>query len=195
VARLGDELRSAVRSELELLEVAGNAYDRDRFLGGEITPTFFGSALTNFGLEPFFDAFVELAPSPSGRMVDLPDGTSGASPTSPSRSARFVFKIQANMDPRHRDQHRLHPHLLGPLRARDERLSPPPGPRDQARRRPPVHGPTSAPTSRTPGAATSWASTTRALFQIGDSLVHHGPKDLVYDELETFSPEFFSASR
>jgi peptide chain release factor 3 len=91
-----------VRGELDLLEGAGYAFDHASFIRGEITPTFFGSALTNFGLEPFFDAFVELAPSPSGRMVDLADGTERRLEVTEPFSA-FVFKIQANMDPRHRD--------------------------------------------------------------------------------------------
>jgi len=91
-----------VREELELLEVAGNEMEVERFLRGEVTPTFFGSALTNFGLEPFFNAFVELAPSPSGRMVDEDDGGEVMREASEPFSA-FIFKIQANMDPRHRD--------------------------------------------------------------------------------------------
>jgi len=102
VLRLGDETATRVRGELDLLQVAGNAFDHGRFLRGEITPTFFGSALTNFGLEPFFNAFVELAPSPSGRTVFLPDGSERMQPVTAPFSA-FVFKIQANMDPRHRD--------------------------------------------------------------------------------------------
>ena len=100
--RLGRDTAAQVRGELDLLEVAGNAFDHERFIRGEITPTFFGSALTNFGLEPFFDAFVDLAPAPSGRLVDLPDGTERMLEVTEPFSA-FVFKIQANMDPRHRD--------------------------------------------------------------------------------------------
>ena len=100
--RLGAERAEAVRSELELLEVAGNEFDHARFLAGEVTPTFFGSALTNFGLEPFYDAFVELAPSPGARMVDADDGSERSLDPSEPFSA-FVFKIQANMDKRHRD--------------------------------------------------------------------------------------------
>ena len=100
--RLGATLAEKVRGELELLEVAGNSFDHDRFLAGEITPTFFGSALTNFGLEPFFDAFVELAPCPGPRLVDLDGG--GEAPLDPTEPfSAFVFKIQANMDRRHRD--------------------------------------------------------------------------------------------
>ena len=100
--RLGVEMAEEVRGELELLEVAGNEFTTERFLSGEITPTFFGSALTNFGLGPFFDAFVELAPCPSGRMVTKKDGTQVEQVVTDDFSA-FVFKIQANMDRRHRD--------------------------------------------------------------------------------------------
>jgi len=100
--RLGADIAERVRGELELLEVAGNEYDQDDFLAGKLTPTFFGSALTNFGLEPFFDAFVELAPPPSARKVDLPDGGEARRDPGAEFSA-FVFKIQANMNRRHRD--------------------------------------------------------------------------------------------
>jgi len=99
---LGGDVADRVRGELELLEVAGNDYTDEDFLAGKVTPVFFGSALTNFGLEPFFDAFVELAPPPSARPVDLPDGSEGHRPPTEPFSA-FVFKIQANMDRRHRD--------------------------------------------------------------------------------------------
>ena len=66
---------------------------------GVQTPVFFGSALTNFGLEPFLQALVELAPPPSPRPSD-----SGIVNPTDERFTGFVFKIQANMDPRHRDR-------------------------------------------------------------------------------------------
>ncbi len=100
--RLGADVAERVRGEVELLEIAGNEYTDEDFLAGKLTPTFFGSALTNFGLEPFFDAFVKLAPPPSARPVDLEDGTEGTREPDAPFSA-FVFKIQANMDKRHRD--------------------------------------------------------------------------------------------
>ncbi len=99
---LGADEAARVREELELLDVAGNDFDHEMFLAGEVTPTFFGSALTNFGLEPFFDAFIELAPSPSARRVHMKDGTDKELDAGAPFSA-FVFKIQANMDRRHRD--------------------------------------------------------------------------------------------
>lgn len=80
---------------LELLEGAGESFDRDAMLRGEITPVFFGSAVTNFGVELFLDEFVAMSPQPAGR---------GAVDPCDDRFTGFVFKIQANMDPRHRDR-------------------------------------------------------------------------------------------
>lgn len=92
-----------LKQELELLEMAGNAFDKEAFLKGQVSPVFFASALTNFGVEPFFDAFVDLAPSPHARMANKFNGEEvSIDPVNNSFSA-YVFKIQANMDKRHRD--------------------------------------------------------------------------------------------
>jgi peptide chain release factor 3 len=103
---INDHLRAEafekLRHELELLEVAGNAYDRESFLNGKVTPVFFASALTNFGVEPFFDAFVKMAPPPGARPADTPNGEILIDPVENSFSA-YVFKLQANMNPKHRD--------------------------------------------------------------------------------------------
>src|SRR3989344_2317451 len=64
------EAGAQVLEELELLDLAGNAFDLGRFLKGEVTPVFFASALTNFGVEPFFNAFIDLAPCPHARLAD-----------------------------------------------------------------------------------------------------------------------------
>ena len=97
---LGERLYSDLREGLELLDGAGDDFDREAFLAGKFSPVFFGSALTNFGVEPFLDAFIDLAPAPRERMT-----TEGiiVSPDADDFSG-FVFKIQANMDPRHRDR-------------------------------------------------------------------------------------------
>ena len=94
-ALVGDAEFGRFRESLELLEGAGEAFDRDAMLSGAVTPVFFGSAVTNFGVELFLDAFVEIAPEPAARA--------GVPPDDPEFSG-FVFKIQANMDPRHRDR-------------------------------------------------------------------------------------------
>lgn len=99
------ELYDQFKSELELLEMAGDAFDWDRVLRGELSPVFFGSAMNNFGIESFLNRFIELAPEPAPRIgftKEKPDGAEIA-PVSTKFSA-FVFKIQANMDPAHRDR-------------------------------------------------------------------------------------------
>jgi peptide chain release factor 3 len=92
-----------VLEELELLDLAGNAFDQDRFLKGEVTPVFFASALTNYGVEPFFDAFIHLAPCPHSRAADRSDGTEVEIDPIKTPFSGYVFKLQANMDRRHRD--------------------------------------------------------------------------------------------
>lgn len=101
--RISHEQGEQLSYELELLAEAGNKFSREAFMAGEVTPVFFGSALTNFGVEPFFDRFAELAPCPSARPATTDDGDElTIDPVSPEFSA-YVFKIQANMDPKHRD--------------------------------------------------------------------------------------------
>ncbi|WP_068470867.1 peptide chain release factor 3 [Candidatus Protochlamydia phocaeensis] len=101
--RLGEEPFQTLLQELELLGLAGNPFSQEKFLAGEVTPVFFASALTNFGVEPFFDAFIHLAPSPHKRLAHNDKGEDiEIDPVNTPFSA-YVFKLQANMDKRHRD--------------------------------------------------------------------------------------------
>ena len=88
-----------VCDELELLEGAGAEFDLGKVLSGELTPVFFGSAANNFGVQLLLDRFLELSPPPMPRE----SGEMLIDPTSEEFSA-FVFKIQANMNPKHRDR-------------------------------------------------------------------------------------------
>lgn len=88
-----------LREEVALLEGAANPFDLQEFLQGNQTPVFFGSAINNFGVRELLDTFVKIAPSPLPR----PTATRIVSPEEESFSG-FVFKIQANMDPAHRDR-------------------------------------------------------------------------------------------
>jgi peptide chain release factor 3 len=99
VEQFGPLAYAELCQNVELLTGAGAAFDRAKFLAGELTPVFFGSALTNFGVEPFLEALPELAPAPQSRLSDR-------GPVDPTDAAfsGFIFKIQANMDPRHRDR-------------------------------------------------------------------------------------------
>ncbi|MDX8382937.1 MAG: peptide chain release factor 3 [Ghiorsea sp.] len=88
-----------LREEVELLEGAANPFDLEEFLKGSQTPVFFGSAVNNFGVRELLDAFVEFAPFPAGREAV----ERVVEPNEKDFSA-FCFKIQANMDPQHRDR-------------------------------------------------------------------------------------------
>ena len=90
----------ALRDDMELLEGAGNKLDTDSVSNGELTPVFFGSALADFGVTCFLEHFLEMSPSPAARKLD--DG-SIQDPLADEFSG-FIFKIQANMNPAHRDR-------------------------------------------------------------------------------------------
>ncbi|HVM39496.1 MAG TPA: peptide chain release factor 3 [Acidimicrobiia bacterium] len=93
------EAWSAAFEEAQLLDAVGADFDADTFLGGKTTPLFAGSALTNFGVRHLLDALVDLAPSPA----PAPDRLGARRPLDAPFSG-LVFKVQANMDPRHRDR-------------------------------------------------------------------------------------------
>jgi peptide chain release factor 3 len=90
---------AAFRDEIELLDGAGEELDQEKVDRGEMTPTFFGSAANNFGVELFLDSFIRMAPEPSARPAD----GRKVEPEEPEFRG-FIFKIQANMDPNHRDR-------------------------------------------------------------------------------------------
>lgn len=96
---LGREAHARLAEEIDLLDGAGDSCDLDRVLKGELTPVFFGSALTNFGVQSFMEHYLQMAPGPVGRMTDQ-----GRVEPDDEEFRAFVFKIQANMNPAHRDR-------------------------------------------------------------------------------------------
>ncbi len=94
-----EELLTKALEEIEILDEAGFDLNQELILSGELTPVFFGSAMTNFGVRPFLDNFLELSQGPVAR-------NSFDGPIVPTRESfsGFVFKLQANMDPKHRDR-------------------------------------------------------------------------------------------
>lgn len=100
---INEEGLQKLKQELELLEIAGNPFNQESFLKGDLTPVFFASALTNFGVEPFFDAFIHLAPAPGARMANRLNGEEIEINPNVVPFSAYVFKLQANMDKRHRD--------------------------------------------------------------------------------------------
>ncbi len=98
-ARIGHEVHRRLVEEVEILDAASDPIDPQRVLVGDLAPAFFGSALTNFGVDLFLDALIELAPAPRSQAA-----ASGAIEPTDARFTGFVFKIQANMNPAHRDR-------------------------------------------------------------------------------------------
>jgi peptide chain release factor 3 len=95
-----DSVYQDALSDIDLLNEAGNKFDMAKVARGDQTPVFFGSALTNFGVKTFLDSFLSMAPAPSAH--ETVDGDT-VQPTADEFSG-FVFKIQANMNPNHRDR-------------------------------------------------------------------------------------------
>ncbi len=96
---LGEHYHSRLMEEIELLDIAGDPLDMQKVLSGQLTPLFFGSAMNNFGVESFLRKFLDftLPPSPrkaNGQLITPED----------DRFSGFIFKIQANMNPAHRDR-------------------------------------------------------------------------------------------
>lgn len=99
IKKIGRENFAALQDDLMLLDEAGEKFDKNKIDAGDLTPTFFGSAMTNFGVKNFLEEYLKLAPPPAPRLSN--DGI--IEPTDEKFSA-FVFKIQANMNPAHRDR-------------------------------------------------------------------------------------------
>ena len=96
---LGPYYHDRLVEEIELLDMAGDEFDYERVLSGSLTPVFFGSAMTNFGVLPFLEEFIKMAPCPEERLA----GDTIVDPVETPFSG-FIFKIQANMNPAHRDR-------------------------------------------------------------------------------------------
>ncbi len=187
--KMGDELYHQIISELELLEAAGNPFSQSDFLQGKVTPVFFGSALTNFGIEPFFDTFIHMAPCPHSRLANKLDGEEIEVDPVTMPFSGYVFKLQANMDRRHRDSMAFiricsglfekdimvkHPRLK-----REVRLSRPHGM---------VAGERTTVDVAYPGDIIGVINP--SLFAIGDTVSLTG--DLQYKPLPQFQPEIFA---
>jgi peptide chain release factor 3 len=96
---LGKPLHEKLKEDIELLDIAGDEFDLKQVREGTLTPVFFGSALTNFGVEPFLREFLQLTTSPLSRESDQ-----GEIDILKEEFSAFIFKIQANMNPAHRDR-------------------------------------------------------------------------------------------
>ncbi|WP_100400695.1 peptide chain release factor 3 [Bacillus sp. FJAT-44742] len=96
---IDSQLLEQFREEMELLDVAGDPFEQEKIKTGELTPVFFGSAISNFGVQNFLEHFLTMAPAPVGRHSDK-----GLVDPVNKHFSGFIFKIQANMNPNHRDR-------------------------------------------------------------------------------------------
>lgn len=96
---IGNAAAEALRDNLELVEGVYSPFDRDAYLAGVQQPVFFGSALNNFGVRELLDCFIEIAPTPKAKMAEERQVNADE-----KEMTGFVFKIHANMDPKHRDR-------------------------------------------------------------------------------------------
>jgi peptide chain release factor 3 len=97
--QIGEEAATSLREDVELLDGVYNVFDEETYLSGEVAPVFFGSAFNNFGVKELLDTFLSISPFPRSRNTDQ----RMVEPTEEKFSG-FVFKIHANIDPRHRDR-------------------------------------------------------------------------------------------
>ncbi len=96
---IGEDFAQTLRDELELVQGVYPKFNIDDYRSGKITPVFFGSALNNFGVRELLDAFIEMAPSPQSRV-----SSAGEIQVTNPKFSGFIFKIHANIDPKHRDR-------------------------------------------------------------------------------------------
>lgn len=180
----GDYLTDQLIADLELLDVAGDPFDYEKVQAGELTPLFFGSAVNNFGVQTFLENFLQLAPAPTPRQ-----STSGPIEPTNEKFSGYVFKIQANMNPAHRDRIAFLRICSGRFErgmsvrhvrnGKDIKLSQPQ--QFLAQDRDIVE-------NAYPGDIIGLFDP--GIFRIGDSLSQGS--EIVFDELPTFSPEIFA---
>lgn len=96
---IGEDYANTLRNDVELLEAGYPKFDKEEYLEALVSPVFFGSAVNNFGVRELLDSFIEIAPSPRPRYTE----TKEVQPDDKNFSG-FVFKIHANLDPKHRDR-------------------------------------------------------------------------------------------
>jgi peptide chain release factor 3 len=179
----GEHLHDQLCQEMELLDVAGDPYDEAKIGSGELTPVFFGSAINNFGVQTFLENFLQMAPPPSPRR-----SSEGEIMPTDERFTGYVFKIQANMNPAHRDRVAFLRIVSGKFQrgmtvkhvraGKDIKLSQPQQFLAQDRDIVEEAYPGDIVGLFDPG-----------IFRIGDTLCEKG--NLEFSELPTFSPELF----
>lgn len=181
------ELLSEALEGLEMLEMAGDQFINDKFLRGEISPVFFGAAMTNFGVRLFLEKFLDMSPPPASK-----GSNQGKIDPLSSNFSGFIFKIQANMDPKHRDRiaflrivsgvYEAGTNVTIPRLQREVRLTQPQQFFAQDR---------SILNKAYAGDIVGIYDS--GIFSIGDSLVENG--DFEFEGIPSFAPEYFATIR
>ena len=184
---IGAKLRQTLSDDIELLDGAGYDFDIDEVRAGRLSPVFFGSALNNFGVEPFLERFLQYTPPPLPRKSDIGD----IQPEEPYFSG-FIFKIQANMNPAHRDRLAFMRIVSGAFEKGMEVWH------SGTNKTVALKQPQQFMADEREAVEEAWAGDIIGLFdpgiyQLGDTL-SGGPK-LHYENIPVFAPEFFSRVR
>jgi peptide chain release factor 3 len=186
LAKLSTE-GSRACDEAELLAEAGAAFDREAFLAGRQSPVFFGSALTNYGVEEFLNGFLALCPPPRPRASET-----GPVPVTAPDFAGIVFKIQANLDPNHRDRIAFVRVCSGVFRRDMEVLHVRSGKTIRLRRAHRVFGQERETVDEAyPGDIVGLVNPGE--FRLGDTICEGQP--IAFEPLPTFAPEQFAVLR
>jgi peptide chain release factor 3 len=184
---LGEELYQQLMEDVEILETMGHEYDEGRVMAGSLSPMFFGSAMNNFGVELFLQRFLELSRSPPCRNSSLGE----IDPTRPQFTGQ-VFKLQANMDPKHRDRLAFVRVFSGVfekgMRVGHSRL---PG-KSIALTRPQTLFAADRYSVETAYAGDVVGLNNPGVFAIGDTVFAEGTERMSYPGIPSFSPELFA---
>ena len=183
---LDKHYRDRLMEEIALLDEAGDPFDLEAVRRGELTPMFFGSAVTNFGVEPFLERFLQYTPAASA-PPERPGHDRAR--TEPYFSG-FIFKIQANMNPAHRDRLAFMRIVSGAFEKGMEVWHSGTGKQVASSSSPSSSWPTSGKPSRRPGPGTSSACSTPVSISWGTRL-STGPK-MHYENIPVFAPEHFA---
>ena len=187
-AAIGEDFYAKMEEDIELIDMAGASFDLDMVRAGKLTPVFFGSALTNFGVEIFLKHFLKMTTTPLPRK----SGDSMINPLSDDFSA-FVFKIQANMNKAHRDRIAFMRICSGKFEA-DKEVKHVQGKRTMRLLQPQQLMADERKILDTAYGGDIIGVFDPGLFSIGDTVCTPG-KDICFEGIPTFAPEHFARVR
>jgi peptide chain release factor 3 len=193
VSRLDEAVYAAARDEIEMLEGAGAEFDQAGVLAGRITPVFFGSAMNNFGVQLLLESFLRYSSPPTARRSVGLVGVGGDGPRDVLPGEKgfsgFVFKIQANMDPRHRDRIAFVRIVSGSFEREMSVIHHPSGRKVRLSNAQKLFG-QDRETVDEAHAGDVIGIVGNDLFGIGDTLTED--RSIVFDEIPIFAPECFA---